>query len=330
MSGSLLAPALIASEAELRALESEWWDLWARCPAATPFQSPAWVLPWWGVFRPGRLATVAVRHGGRLAALAPLYVEAGAMGRRLLPIGIGITDYLDVLLDPADVETAGPALMVAAGELVPDWERLDLEELYPGAASIGLPAPPGSQEESLEQAACPVLDLARPDPVPSRKRRKLRMAEHRVARRGGRILTVAPDGVPGFLDELVRLHGARWTARGEDGVLANDPVQRFHSQALALLAEAGLARLWLLKIDERTAGAYYGLQHGPRAYAYLGGFDPAFSFESPGTALVGHAIAQAQAEGAGEFHFLRGQETYKYEWGAVDRPNRRRTFRRHA
>jgi len=42
------------------------------------------------------------------------------------------------------------------------------------------------------------------------------------------------------------------------------------------------------------------------------------------------AIEAAIAEGAREFHFLRGREAYKYEWGAVDRWNRRRSFRRAA
>jgi hypothetical protein len=41
-----------------------------------------------------------------------------------------------------------------------------------------------------------------------------------------------------------------------------------------------------------------------------------------------HAIEQALREGAREFHFLRGQEAYKYGWGAVDRWNQRRSFRR--
>jgi hypothetical protein len=33
-------------------------------------------------------------------------------------------------------------------------------------------------------------------------------------------------------------------------------------------------------------------------------------------------------EGAREFHFLRGGETYKYGWGAQDRWNTSRTIRR--
>jgi CelD/BcsL family acetyltransferase involved in cellulose biosynthesis len=57
-----------------------------------------------------------------------------------------------------------------------------------------------------------------------------------------------------------------------------------------------------------------------RWYDYIGGFDPQFSSLSPGSLLIGHAIEQAEAEGAAHFDFLRGAEAYKYRWGAVDEP----------
>jgi CelD/BcsL family acetyltransferase involved in cellulose biosynthesis len=319
--------ALIADVAGLEALGPEWWNLWQRCPSATPFQSPAWLLPWWQAFHPGRLCAVAVHDGEKLVALAPVYLEEGALGRRLLPIGIGITDYLDVLVDPALPE-AGAALAGAVHDLVPDWECWELEELRPGSVGLGFSAPPGTPEELVEQSACPVLKLSVEVPVPARKRRKFRMAENRVARRGGEVTVIGPEGAPNFLDNLVRLHGERWATRGEGGVLADDPVRRFHALSLPRLMEAGLARLSTLTIEGQVVGAYYGLQSGPRAYAYLGGFDPDFSFESPGTVLVGRAIEAARQDGATEFHFLRGQEAYKYEWGAADRWNCRRSFRR--
>ena len=31
--------------ADLVRLLPQWWALWDRCPSATPFQSPAWLLP---------------------------------------------------------------------------------------------------------------------------------------------------------------------------------------------------------------------------------------------------------------------------------------------
>ena len=43
---------------------------------------------------------------------------------------------------------------------------------------------------------------------------------------------------------------------------------------------------------------------------------------------MAHAIEQAFEEGAREIHCLRGPEGYKYLWGASDRWNMRRAFRR--
>ena len=49
--------------------------------------------------------------------------------------------------------------------------------------------------------------------------------------------------------------------------------------------------------------------------------DPEFAALSPGTLVIGTAIESAIREGCGEFDFLRGDEEYKYFWGAAVRPN---------
>jgi CelD/BcsL family acetyltransferase involved in cellulose biosynthesis len=165
--------------------------------------------------------------------------------------------------------------------------------------------------------------------VPKAKRRQLTLARNRAARRGAVALRQAdPASIGEALDHLFRLHGARWQRRGETGVLADDPVQGFHRAAAPGLHDAGLLRLHTLAIEGEVVAAYYGFQHRDRAYFYHSGFDPGYEFESPGTLIVAHAIEQAVGEGAREFHFLRGQESYKYGWGAVDRWNRRRSLRR--
>jgi CelD/BcsL family acetyltransferase involved in cellulose biosynthesis len=83
----------------------------------------------------------------------------------------------------------------------------------------------------------------------------------------------------------------------------------------------------MLRIAGHAAAVYYGFLLRDRAYGYLMGFDPAYEFESPSVILLGHAIAEAVRQKAREFHFLRGRESYKYEWGATDRWNQHRVFR---
>ncbi|MBV9891007.1 MAG: GNAT family N-acetyltransferase, partial [Rhizobacter sp.] len=54
---------------------------------------------------------------------------------------------------------------------------------------------------------------------------------------------------------------------------------------------------------------------------YLSGFDPEFARLSPVTALIGETIAGAAREGDRCVDFLRGDEPYKFAWGAS--PERR-------
>lgn len=317
----------IRDPAALAALAPEWWALWRRAPEATPFQSPAWLMAWWDAFAPGELSVVAVRTSGRLVGLAPLYLESGPLGRRLLPIGISLSDCLDVLLDPEcrDAAAAAIATHLAAD---PGWAEWELTELDPAAAAWRLPAPEGCRETS--GAATPRAVLALPPRIPKRRLRKNRMARNRAMRRGEvEFLRAEGDMLAPLLAELTRLHALRWNGRGTPGgVLADPRVGGFLAAAVPSLKAAGLLRLFALRIGGRIAGAYLGVQHRERAYAYLGGFDPDFAFESPGTLLIGHAIAEAMGEGAVEMDFLRGDEAYKFDWGCVRRDNGRRVFRR--
>ncbi|RVA71657.1 glycosyl transferase, partial [Mesorhizobium sp. M7A.F.Ca.US.006.04.2.1] len=59
MSKAVLRCEIIGDPAQFDALTPHWWKLWQQSPSATPFQSPAWLVPWWHAFAPGELATVA-------------------------------------------------------------------------------------------------------------------------------------------------------------------------------------------------------------------------------------------------------------------------------
>jgi CelD/BcsL family acetyltransferase involved in cellulose biosynthesis len=322
----------IGDDASLEALVGDWWDLWRRCPTATPFQSPAWLIAWWRAFRPGTLATLAAYHEDRLMGLAPFYCEEGELGRRLLPLGISISDYLDVLLDPACRDLAAASLASGALRLPMPWERWELEELAPEAAGREMPCPVGCRAEMSEQALCTVLILpetldALASRVSRRKRRRLALARNRADRIGGfEVTTVGADAAPEFVDELIRLHRSRWQRRGEAGVLADERVGAFHKGVAPELHRRGLARFYLGTIGGRAVAALYTLRRGERLMLYLAGFDPEHSFESPGQLLVAHVVEAALAEGMREVHFLRGREAYKYEWNPVERVNLKRSF----
>jgi len=313
---------LIRTDADLHALRPAWEALWSRVPGASPFQSPAWLMPWWQAFGMGQ-PLVAVSEGpdGTVHGLLPLYVLDEGAERKLRPIGIGVTDSLDALVLPglpvasllaAALAAAEPATVVAFTDLGPDAALLD--------ASL----PPGWKERRAQTDPCPALTL--PAAIPPGMARNLRQSRHRADRAGGWSVTVATDPIRAW-DALVDFHRARWTRLGHrNGVLGDPAVLAFHAAAVPQLAAAGLLRFYVLHIGDRLAASYYTLTAPGRLLFYLSGFDEAFARESPGTLLMGTIIEQATADGVRELDFLRGAEPYKYAWGATDRWNTARTL----
>ena len=48
----------------------EWRDLWSRCPHATTFQHPEWLLAWMQSFEPSHPLLIEVRCNDRIVGLA--------------------------------------------------------------------------------------------------------------------------------------------------------------------------------------------------------------------------------------------------------------------
>jgi CelD/BcsL family acetyltransferase involved in cellulose biosynthesis len=63
---------------------------------------------------------------------------------------------------------------------------------------------------------------------------------------------------------------------------------------------------------------------------YNAGVDPEARELSPGVVMVERYVRRALERGVRHMDFLRGDEPYKYEWGAVDQPIQRLLVRRTA
>lgn len=322
----------VDSEGGLSGLLPEWEALWQRLPHATPFQWPAWLLTWWRQFGTGAPRILTARNSGALIGVLPLYELLEPACRKLLPIGIGLSDYVDALVDPAESGAADRLLAAIAD--IPNWHECHLSDLPPGSTLADAFCPPPLQESVADAVSCPVLslpcsadDLA--TVVPRKTLRDAHQAHTRSRAVGGVSMEYADtDTLAPIMQDLFTLHAKRWAIRGEAGVCAEPAVRAFHFDAARAFVRAGMLRLYRVNVGERVAAVYYGFFHNCRAYAYLGGFDPDMSRLSPGALALHHAIIEAIREGAREFHFLRGAESYKYAWGATDRWNRARTFRR--
>lgn len=335
-----LSTNIIADLAALEQRSSEWNDLWNRCPGATSFQRPEWVLSWTQVFQPAPLFVVEVRCGKTLVGLAPLFLYHSGQVRILAPLAASISDYLDWLIDPSrrsEILYEIFEVLRSSGTL---WDHLDLHDL-PGTSPLLAFDLDSWDFERSEETVCPVLTLppaakAVEEILSAKPRHNLRTARRRTERLGNAQIEIADETtLHEFLTAMMKLHGSRWSDCGSSGMLADDRVQEFHRHAAPALLKRNILRLYGLRLNGDLIATLYALAERDTVYCYLQGFDPACSALSPGAQILAAVIDDAFRDGKSEVDFLRGRETYKYTWGARDQQTyrlclRQRAFARHS
>lgn len=329
----LVVKAVAADQARSE-LAAEWWQLWFADPRTTPFQSPAWMLNWWEHFGAGEGWILTVRGADKLVGLLPLIVDDNERhgGRILRLMGTGPSDYLDAIPHP---EWIGPVMAAIANHLekmAEDCELIDFEELRADSPLMHLRLTNAWASETRPQSLCPVLEFPHGISdvggiVSSGFVRRLAYYRRKAEAAGGVEVRRASAGdFSERLDDFLRLHRVRWESRGEGGVA--DDLALFLRKAGAEFLNDGLLRLYTMRIGDQPAATLFALSHRRSVYYFLGGFDPVFASLSPGQLLLARAIQDAIDEGSTTFDFLRGNEAYKYRWGAKDRQNFRKSFRR--
>lgn len=308
----------------LESVASSWSELWNADPRATPFQSPAWLIPWARQFVRQDLFVLGVRNAERLVALVPAYIYDSGKERRLLLLGAGTTDYLDALFDP---EFEAESLALIEEELKKTaglWDSACFFQLRASSPLLKLHGSHGNHP--ISPSECCFRISANLEALPSKLKRNLGYYQRRAGRRGTLSLDCATEQTASeTLQDLLRLHQKCWTVRGHPGVLADERVRRHHRESIPLLQAAGLLRLLVLRVDHHPIAAVYALADSPlrehRAwYAYVTGFDPDFNEISPGTLLFAAIVEEAHGNGAEFLDFLRGEESYKKLWGARPSP----------
>jgi CelD/BcsL family acetyltransferase involved in cellulose biosynthesis len=323
--------------AAFTALRDEWSALLAWCDRATIFQSWEWNEAWWRHFGSDkRLRLLQVRDHGRLVGLAPFCISRypGTPLRRLMFVGTGLSDYLDILA-PTDraceVRTAITQYLTTLREC----DLVDLQDLHPTAvlrqALQSTPLPPAlahtheliwvDQEPTLSIALPPTWEayLARL----GKKMRRNVPYYFRLLQRRCQEVEVRSAGhaeLPEVMNALFELHQKRWQRRQHRGHLGSQQMQAFHREVAERFLHRNWLRLQYIRVGGRIIAIEYSFRFRDHWANYLAGFDPDPEWQrySIGTVMTAEVIRHAIAEGCQVVDFLRGKEPYKAMWAPTD------------
>ena len=313
---------------ELEEITPEWQDLWGRCPNATVFQSPQWLVHWWKVFSNDQLIGFAFRKDERLVGIVLLYLlqEAADGPRELLQVGVALSDYLDPLIEPGFERECMESLFRELSVMRDDWDTLILQQLR-SSGVLQIPASSGWHDEISEQDVCTYFPL--PGSVEELHRRwpksmaqNIRTCWHRCEKLAAvRLESVTAENLDALLSSTIHLHNCRRSAFGKPSAWENKTLQRFLRSVCREFLKMRVLRLYALRLNERVVATSLGFFYNRQTSLYMTGIDPMFPELSLGSLITSHAMESAVRDGAECFDFLRGQERYKTLWGVQSRAN---------
>ncbi|HSV86961.1 MAG TPA: GNAT family N-acetyltransferase [Levilinea sp.] len=317
-------------------LAPEWNALLEKTATHVPFMRYEYLKLWWdtrggGEWPEGELALVTAEEEGRLVAAAPLFCTKNWQGRpALLLVGsIEISDYLDLLVQPDDLTEFLRALLPFLKDAsLPDWQALDLYNILDDSPTMTALC----QVAGETGWSCRIEQLQHSPYIPlpgnwevylsgiDKKqrheiRRKLRRAEdfplpvewHIVSNHNG-----LDEHISGFI-ALMRMDPDK------DRFLT-PPMEAHMRKTAHFAANTGSLNLAFLEVGGVKVAGYLSFDFLNRLWVYNSGINwQDYAEYSPGWVLLAHLLRWANENGREAFDFMRGDEEYKYRFGAVDR-----------
>ncbi|MFL7814421.1 MAG: GNAT family N-acetyltransferase [Anaerolineales bacterium] len=322
---------LITTEPEFQALRGDWNSLVELSASRVPFLRHEFLASWWqtlggGEWQKGELSILTHQDpSGNLDGIAPLFRHDG----RVLFLGSHeISDYLDFIAPAAQL---GKVISDFFGFMregaFPEWKVLDFYNLLDSSPSLPFIRQAAReygfslQEEVIQPA--PYINLpasweAYLDGLAARYRRDI---ERKIANADSYFLPVSwyiandPINLDSELDDFL---GLMANHPEKESFLTTEMIGQIKSSSRAAF-NAGWLQLAFLKVGDIKAAGYLNFDYDGQIWVYNSGINSLFENISPGWVLLGKIIRWAIDEGKSKLDFMRGDETYKYQFGGIDK-----------
>ncbi|MFN2615022.1 MAG: GNAT family N-acetyltransferase [Actinomycetota bacterium] len=308
----------------IQALTDDWCALWDRDLSASLFQRPEYLGIWLTEFGADRNPCfIEIRDGGELRGLAALSVDADGVLRFLGDHDV--TDYFGPLAAPDDHDAVADAVVEAIAR-VDGWERAELLGLgvdtgWDGAIARAAKAA-GLSVDERAQDVCPRVALGGTyddylASLDGKLRHEIKRKARKLEREAGSytVRMVTGEDLHEDMELFFDMHRS---SEGPKGHFLHWGMSGFFILLARTFAKKGWLRLTFLEQGGRTVAGVFSFAARGIWNVYNSAFDQSMRELAPGMVLMAETIKLAADEGSTVFDLLRGDEPYKYRFGARD------------
>jgi len=313
---------------------STWNSLVSESATDAPFLRHEYLSSWWqtlggGEWRQAELILISASENGQLVGIAPLFLAEHDGQQVLLLLGsIEISDYLDLIVRPADLTRFLAELLNFLASSLPDsWRGFDWYNLPDSSPTLA-----ALQAESESRGWNYHQEIYRPTPyismpgdfdaylagIDKKQRHEVRRKMRRAEESEYPVRFYIADDSAAIDSEI----DAFFTLMVTDPNKAKFLTESMRAQMTASLRAAfdnGYLWLGFLEVDGVKAAASLNFDYKNKLWGYNSGVSREYMELSPGWVLLGHVLKWVNDNGRAEFDFMRGDEEYKYRFGAINR-----------
>lgn len=336
----MLIEITLTHDAEtFKALRDEWIDLQKRSKAQGIALSWTWIDVWWKHFHDtGELWLMEARRGSdnQLFGIAPMmlsYVQpnVGPMWKRIEFIGSShFHEHLDFIIEPGYENQIIPLFIAKLKEYSNRWDMIRLARLCETLTIAILQESADAWAENTKQAIIsPYIQV--PEDMDAwmysvsknrrkKQRRYRRYLDEKYPDNWSIKMVSEHDELDEVFDKLVELHQAKWDDTDKAGAFYQyGDLRAYYRELMHALLEEGWLRLFYMVVDAETVVLLFSYHYLGRTYDQVSGVHEISADVPVGHVMTQHSIGQAIDDGADEYSFMWGQESYKYSFGADDR-----------
>lgn len=315
-------------------LSDSWNSLLRQSITNVPFLSFEHQQIWWKTRGGGewpltdQLVIISGWESEKLIGLAPLFLHEHVQKRTLMLLGSKeICDYLDLIVKPENLERFIQELAgFLTSSMCPEWDEIIFHNLMDTTPTIG-----GLKDEAHHRGWDFALDCSKQSPfiqlpvswddyllsIDKKQRHEIRRKLRRAEENADIHWYLVDE--ESDLDASITAFLALMAKDPEKSTFLSDQMMEHMQLVMRWAFKAGILQLSFLEIHQEKAAGYFCFNFENRILVYNSGFDPKFGEYSPGWILLADLLKWAIENHIGEFDFMRGNEDYKYRFGARDR-----------